>query len=118
MFLRMLRIIPNQYRPAIFLLLSFFILSCATIEELAPLVDEAAVNLAISSDIDPTLAARGRTIYITSCVRCHSPEPVVGYDLVRWQTKILPDMTERSKLSETDTHALEAYIKLMLQTMK
>ena len=100
------------------LLFSSLILSCATIEDLAPLVDEAAVNLAISSGVDPSLAARGRTIYITSCVRCHSPEPVVRYDLVYWQIKILPDMAERSKLSETDTQALEAYIKLTLQAVK
>lgn len=100
------------------LLFSSLILSCATIEELAPLVDEAAVNLAISSGVDPSMAARGRTIYITSCVRCHSPEPVAGYDLVYWQTDILPKMAKRSKLSETDTQALEAYIKLTLQVVK
>lgn len=112
------RKIPNQSRPAILLLFSLFIFSCETIEELAPPVNEAAVNLALSSDIDPTLAARGRTIYITSCVRCHSPEPVAGYDLVYWQTEILPKMAKRSKLSETDTQALEAYIKLMLQAVE
>ena len=116
MFLRMIkRRIPYQSCHAIILLFSLFILSCATIEELAPLVDEAAVNLAISRDINPTLAARGRTIYITSCVRCHSPEPVARYDLVYWQNDILPDMTNRSKLNEADTQALEAYIKLILQ---
>lgn len=109
------RIIPNQYRLAILLLFSLLILSCATIEELAPPVDEAAVNLAISSGVDPILAARGRTIYITSCVRCHSPEPVARYNLVYWQDDILPDMAERSKLSEADTQALEAYIKLTLK---
>lgn len=92
-----------------------FILSCATIEELAPLVDEAAMNLAISSGIDSSMAAQGRTIYVTACVRCHSPEAVVRYDLVRWQTKILPDMYERTKLNEADRQALEAYIKLILQ---
>lgn len=100
------------------LLFSMFILSCATIEELAPPVNETAANLAISTGIDPNQAARGRTIYITSCVRCHSPEPIARYDLVRWQTKILPDMAERTKLSESDTQALVAYIKLTLQAVE
>lgn len=102
----------------IILLVSLLIVSCATIEELAPPVDEVAVNLAISSGLDPALAARGRTIYITACVRCHSPESVVRYDLSYWQNDILPDMAERSKLSESDTQALEAYIKLILQAAK
>ncbi len=107
--------IINQSRTAIILLMSLLILSCETIDELAPPVNEAVVNLAISRNIDPTLAARGRTIYITLCVHCHSPEPVTRYDLVRWQTDILPDMTVRTKLSEADAQALEAYIKLTLQ---
>ena len=112
------RKIIRQSRLTILLLFSLFILSCATIEELAPPVNETATNLAISTGIDPNQAARGRTIYITSCVRCHSPEPVVRYDLVRWQTDILPDMAERTKLNESDTQALEAYITLILQAAK
>lgn len=108
----------SQTRLVMVLLLSLFVLSCETIEELAPPVDEVAVKLAISSSIDPTLAARGRTIYITSCVHCHSPEPVVRYNLANWQNNILPDMAERSKLSEADTQALGEYIKLMLQAAK
>lgn len=108
--------IISQSRNAALLTLSLFILSCATIEELAPPVNEAAMNLAMSRGIDSGLAARGRTIYITACVRCHSPEPVIRYDLVRWQTNILPDMRERTKLSEDDALALEEYIKLILQS--
>jgi len=109
------RSIINHALIVIILLFSLLIVSCATIEELAPPVDEVAVSMALSSGVDPDFAAFGRTIYITSCARCHSPEPVVRYDLSYWQNDILPDMAERSKINEEDTQALEAYIKLVLQ---
>lgn len=54
--------------------------------------------------------ARGAELYKTCAAECHSPEPVRRYPLKDWIADIGPDMTERSKFSAEETHALMAYV--------
>lgn len=88
---------------------------CATLEELAP-----PVNQAMLSDNGDGAAPKhqlelGREIYITDCARCHSPEPVRRYSVHQWRS-ILPRMAEESKLSNDDCAAIEAYVIAVLQS--
>lgn len=79
--------------------------SCATmdINVIAPPVVEASPEL-----------ARGRTIYVTKCAKCHAPEPVAKYSLAKWH-EIMPEMAEETKLSPADTAAVMAYVEHTLR---
>lgn len=81
------------------------LVGCATmdINVIAPPVAEASSQL-----------ARGRTIYVTKCTKCHSPEPVAKYSLTEWQT-IMPEMVEETKLNAADAAAVTAYVEHTLQ---
>jgi mono/diheme cytochrome c family protein len=58
--------------------------------------------------------ARGRQLYVTSCAKCHSPEPVRRYSAADWQKRILPEMAELTKLTAAETAAVEAYVLAVL----
>ncbi len=90
------------------------VLSCATIKDLAPPLDAPTLQLAASQGLAPERPSRGRELYITTCARCHRPEPVVRYGVEQWQ-KILPRMFARSKLGADEAEAVEAYVMLTLQ---
>ncbi len=63
---------------------------------------ERALQEASMLDISAGRLERGRAIYITTCTRCHSPEPVAGYTLAEWR-QTLPRMSERSNLTAQET---------------
>ena len=58
---------------------------------------------------EETLAYRGRRIYLTTCARCHAPEPVSHYSAAEWR-EILPRMIKDSKLSSADAAAVTSYV--------
>ncbi|MCI0631254.1 MAG: cytochrome c [Phycisphaerales bacterium] len=94
-------------------LLALMIGACATIEELAPPVDDTMLRAA---GVDQTAAAqieRGRALYVTDCVRCHSPEPVMRYSAQQWR-QIIPRMATEAALREEDRAAVEAYVMVVL----
>jgi len=82
---------------------------CATIEEMAPVVD-GETRFVDGGDQGRALLQKGRAIYLTDCTRCHSVERVNRYSLDRWTT-IIERMGERSKLDESEREALEVYIR-------
>ena len=57
----------------------------------------------------------GRRLYLTTCTKCHSAEPVRDYSAAQWAT-ILPDMAEESHFTEAQTAAVAAYIRAVLAT--
>ncbi len=67
-------------------------------------------------DISAGRLERGRTIYITTCTRCHSPEPIAGYTLAEWR-QTLPRMSEKSKLSAQEAADLRDYVTITLRAM-
>ncbi len=96
------------------------IIGCATIEQLAPPLpsadsstSSAAVSLGSISDTTLQQARRGRQIYITECIKCHSPERVTRYSQIQWN-EILPRMAEESKLPPEKITDIAAYIRLTL----
>ncbi len=92
------------------------IVGCAGISELAPPVGERALREAALLDISAGRLERGRAIYITTCTRCHSPEPVAGYSLLQWR-QTLPRMSKRSKLTARQTADLRDYVTITLRAM-
>lgn len=104
--------IPRAVPPAVLLA----IVGCAGISELAPPVGERALREAAMLDISAGRLQRGRAIYITTCTRCHSPEPVAGYTLAQWR-QTLPRMSERSKLTAQETADLRDYVTITLRAL-
>ncbi len=86
---------------------------CATTIDLAPLVDARALETADAMGFLPESVEQGRLLYITSCTKCHSPEPVTRYSLERWGG-ILPRMADEADLDENAEQAVSAYIKVIL----
>lgn len=59
---------------------------------------------------EDTELTRGRRLYLTTCVRCHAPEPIANYTLSEW-AKIMPEMIQDSKLSVSDAAAVTRYVR-------
>lgn len=89
------------------------VVGCATIDQLAPPVDEIMRSTAEFDDQTLAMLADGRHLYITNCARCHSPEAVTSYTNEQW-TKILPRMTEKAGLSVRERLAVTEYVKAAL----
>ncbi len=101
---------PSARRPphaATWALLALLPAACVTLDTSAPL-------LAGSAQADPTSTA-GRHIYITTCAKCHSVEPVKNYSAAQWAT-IMPDMAQRSKLTPAQEHQVTTYVRRVLQS--
>ena len=81
---------------------------CMTVEQMAPFVGPAFSTPTISGEPLAVLE-RGRELYVTDCTRCHSPEPVNRYTVTHWND-IIRRMAPESKLNESDTSALRAYV--------
>ncbi len=80
---------------------------CVTLDQLAPPVE------ALSSPAGHSQLSRGRTLYVTTCAKCHSVEPVSRYTAAEWRD-IMPDMADESKLTPADEAAVTAYIMAAL----
>lgn len=60
--------------------------------------------------VENTKLARGRSLYLTTCVRCHAPEPIAKYTLAEW-AEIMPGIIEDSRLSASDAAAVTHYVQ-------
>ena len=58
------------------------LVGCVSIEKAAPPVATFAEQ---PSGAKRMQLEQGRTIYITKCAKCHSPEPVKRYSATRWE---------------------------------
>ncbi|MBT8207716.1 MAG: hypothetical protein KJO18_05525 [Acidimicrobiia bacterium] len=94
-------------------LLASLVVGCATIEQLAPPVDQVLLGAATVDDDSIAMLQDGRDVYITRCARCHSPEPVTAYTREEWQT-ILPRMVEEAGLSAEERLSVGEYIVAVL----
>ena len=108
--------VPTTISVAVLPVALLAIVGCAGIMELAPPVGERAHQEAAMLDISVGRLERGRAIYITTCTRCHSPEPVAGYTLAEWR-ETLPRMSERSKLTAEESAELLDYVTITLRAM-
>ena len=104
----------RRWISAVVVVASLIIIGCATIDDLAPPVDAAVLQLAAAHEIDAERLSQGRALYITACARCHRPEPVVRYTREHWD-RILRRMSARAQFSPDEAEAVEAYVQLTLQ---
>lgn len=82
---------------------------CLTIEEMAPPVGPAFSTIGMEDAVSLTLLRRGRNVYLSDCTRCHAVEPIDRYSTAHWRA-IIKRMRSRSKLDDSQTAALEAYV--------
>ena len=94
--------------------LSALISGCATLQDLAPPLDERSLARAQSMGYAADRVERGRELYLSACVRCHSPEAVTGYSWDRW-SEIIPRMAARARLDLAEVESLTAYIRVTLE---
>jgi mono/diheme cytochrome c family protein len=106
----------RQTRTAAAIAALLAVISCATIEELAPPVGALALREGESMGIPAENLERGRTIYITQCARCHSPEPVAGFTEARWRETI-PRMSHEAMLTQQQTADVRDYVLVTLRAM-
>ena len=90
----------NSSRFLFALIALAFLASCASVslEATAPSVPP-----------EDAVLTRGRRLYLTTCARCHAPEPVSRYSASQWN-RILPEMIKSSKLNESDAAAVTRYV--------
>ena len=81
---------------------------CLTIEEMAPPVGPEFSSIRTNGATRAVLE-RGREVYLVDCTRCHSVEPISRYSIDRWRA-IIERMGPQSKLDESRTAALQAYV--------
>lgn len=81
---------------------------CVSVETVAPPV--AGLRGGAAGDM-----VEGRRLYLTTCTKCHTAEPVRDYTAAEWAT-ILPEMAEDSHFTPAQTAAVAAYIHAVLTT--
>jgi len=84
-------------------------IGCMSLERMAPPVDDELTSVGARQGAAADALARGRAIYLSKCVKCHTVEPIDRYSIAKWQ-KVLPDMSEESKLTPPQRDELWAYI--------
>lgn len=83
---------------------------CVSLEIAAPRVETLPL---LPSGGNRVQLEQGRTIYITKCAKCHSPEPVHRYTSSQWDV-ILPDMIGETNLDTAESAAVSAYVYAVL----
>lgn len=99
---------PSRVLP---LIAAAALAGCVSVEKAAPPVATLAAQ---PSGAKRAQLEQGRTIYITKCAKCHSPEPVKRYSATRWDA-ILNEMTDETKLDPTESAAVRAYVFAVLE---
>jgi mono/diheme cytochrome c family protein len=92
------------------------VIGCATMEELAPPVGALTLRQAETMGVTADGLERGRSIYITECARCHSPEPVTRYTETQWR-ETLPRMSHQTMLTDQETADVRDYVMATLRAM-
>ena len=106
----------RRFRAAVTLATLLVVIGCATIEELAPPVGALALREGEAMGVPAENLERGRTIYITNCARCHSPEPITGYSEAQWR-ETLPRMSHEAMLTAQETDDVRDYVMVTLRAM-
>lgn len=70
---------------------------------------DAAKVAAIKKEFTPEQIAEGKTIWQTSCSKCHKLFEPETRTVAKWET-ILPNMSMRAKLDETKAAKVRAYV--------
>ena len=105
----------RQIRTATTLAALATVIGCATIDELAPPVGALALREGEAMGVTGENLERGRTIYITNCARCHSPEPVAGYSEAQWR-ETLPRMSHEAMLTAEEASDVRNYVMVTLRS--
>lgn len=98
---------PSTRRQALFGLGLCVLLvgGCVSLEQAAPSVTPAMVG----KGVDQATLEAGRRIMLTSCVKCHTLEPLEKYSRDEWLESLV-DMSKRAKLSQEKSAQLQAYV--------
>jgi mono/diheme cytochrome c family protein len=91
-------------------------IGCQTLDQLAPPVGELTLREASNSNVPAENVERGRTIYISQCARCHTPEPVTRYSEAQWR-ETLPRMSLEAMLTAKETADVRDYVMVTLRAM-
>ena len=83
--------------------------ACVSMQQLAPPVDAEMAALGNELGHGSESLQRGRAVYLSRCVACHSLEPILRYPVADWQG-IIPDMAEEAKLEPQQTQDLRHYV--------
>ena len=90
------------------------VIGCETLCEIAPPLQGSLLVVATDNGELVSQLQQGRHVYITTCVRCHSPEPIERYSERQWDS-ILPRMATLAELNSDDRDAVKAYVQFILQ---
>jgi hypothetical protein len=98
-----------------FIILSSFgalFISCISLDELAPPVNEPFIKLSQASSSEVPNLKKGRYLYISRCGSCHALDPVNSHSYQEW-TKIIKEegMAEKSKLNGSELNQVLLYLK-------
>ncbi|MGO9108602.1 MAG: hypothetical protein ACLP9L_05150 [Thermoguttaceae bacterium] len=52
----------------------------------------------------------GRATYLGECANCHKPKPIQEFAIDDWESKIIPGMAVKAKLTPEQTQSLAGYI--------
>jgi mono/diheme cytochrome c family protein len=105
----------RRIRTAATLATLLIVIGCAAIDQLAPPVGALALREGEAMGVTAQNLERGRTIYITNCARCHSPEPIASYSEAQWR-ETLPRMSHEAMLTAQETSDVRNYVMVTLRS--
>lgn len=88
-------------------LLLLFTTSCIDTTKVAPKVHT------LLAGTDLPMLQHGRDLYITKCSKCHNTLRITRYTASQW-LDILPEMSDKSKLTTAESTAVSSYIDAVL----
>ena len=94
----------------LFIVCLITLISCTSIEVLAPPVDNLFIAEANVSKKEAAQLREGRDIYLKFCTRCHSARQVDEITPKAWE-KHIPKMFKNAKLYPDEIVPLKAYLK-------
>jgi hypothetical protein len=91
----------------IFILL--VVAGCLALTEIAPPVEGKLIKAADVRGVQAVSLQNGRHTYLTTCAKCHLPEPIAKYSPQEWSL-IIPRMSKRSRLCTAEVNDLTNYL--------
>ena len=83
--------------------------ACATLEQLAPPVDDRIIAAAELRGDARDAATHGREVFIAECRGCHSLNTPASRTEAEWST-ILPEMAKKARLTPAQAADVRVYI--------
>lgn len=84
--------------------------SCVPAARRAPAVPQV-VEFSAQPVTDEAALERGRAIFVGPlCTECHHVEPIEKMTLKEWREVVLPEMSEKAKLTPEEHADLDAYV--------